>query len=173
MLALALFTSAPPARTQTRDAAALSEAEIEQLRDTAYVAADRVGVFIKFLDARANSIHDLAAKPRRPGRETDLHDLFEQFTSIADELNDNLDDYGPRHRDIRKQLPKLIDATARWSTTLRSVPDDDAYNLSRKLALESVRDIREEATRLVDDQKTWFAAHPPSKDERQQNESPR
>ena len=148
---------------QTRESA-LSDAEVEKLRDTSYFPNERVLAFIVFLDDRTGDIHKTITGPRRPGREEDIHDLMEQFTSIADELLDNLDDYAPRHKDIRKALPKLLQATDRWGTILRSPPDNDAYNLVRRLALESLRDIREETTQLIDEQKTWFAAHPPAKD---------
>jgi hypothetical protein len=161
-LALVLLTLALPLHAQ-RGETSLSEGEIEQLRESAYFPNDRILLFIKLLDTRNKAIQDLFAHPRKPGREQDTHDLLEQFTNIADELNDNLDDYGPHHKDIRKALPKLLDATERWSSNLKQPPEDPAYNLSRKLALESIRDIREEATRLVEDQKTWFAAHPPAK----------
>jgi hypothetical protein len=172
-LALAFLALALPLHAQAHESA-LSEGEVEQLRESAYVANDRVLVFIKFLDTRSKTIQDLFAHPRRPGREQDAHDLLEQFTAIADELNDNLDDYGPHHRDIRKALPKLLDATERWSSTLKQPPENTVYDLSRKLALESIRDIREEATRLVEDQKTWFAAHPPPKtDPTQPAQAPR
>jgi hypothetical protein len=162
-LLLLLFALTPWVRAQRSDSP-LSEGEIEQLRDSAYVANDRVLVFIKLLDTRNKAIQELFAHPRKPGREEDTHDLLEQFTSIADELSDNLDDYGPHHRDIRKALPKLIEATERWSSNIKQPPADNAYDLSRKLALESIRDLREEATRLVDEQKAWFIAHPPPKD---------
>ncbi len=143
---------------------ALSEGEIEQLRDAAYVPVDRVLVFVQLLDGRDKSIANLYAHPRKPGREQDTHDLLEQFTSIADELNDNLDDYGPRHRDIRKALPKLLAASERWATDIKSPPENAAYDVSRRLALEAVRDIREQTIQLIEEQKTWFAAHPPAKD---------
>ncbi len=161
----------PAARAQAKDSA-LSDGEVEQLREAAYLPNDRIVVFIKFLDARSKTIEELVAKPRRPGREDDLHDLFEQFNLIADELNDNLDDYGPRHRDIRKQLPKLLEATNRWGTALRSAPDSESYNLARKLALESVRDLREESTRLIEDQRTYFAAHPEAVKAEKERENP-
>jgi hypothetical protein len=161
---LAFLALALPLHAQANENA-LSEGEIEQLRESAYVPNDRVLLFIKLLDTRTKAIENLFAHPRKPGREQDTHDLLEQFTSIADELNDNLDDYGPSHRDIRKALPKLIDATERWSSNIKQPPDNATYDLSRKLALESIRDIREEATQLVEDQKTWFAAHPPPKDD--------
>jgi hypothetical protein len=164
-LALVLIALSLPLHAQRADNA-LSEGEIEQLRNSAYIANDRVLVFIRFLDARDRAIQDLFAHPRKPGREQDTHDFLEQFTSIADELSDNLDDYGPRHRDIRKALPKLLNATDRWSSNLKSVPEDETYNVSRKLALESIRDIREQATELIEEQKTWFAAHPPPKEDK-------
>jgi hypothetical protein len=163
-LAFVLLALTLPAQAQRGDSS-LSEGEIEQLRDSAYVPNDRVLVFIKLLDARNKAIQDLFAHPRKPGREQDTHDLLEQFTNIADELNDNLDDYGPHHRDIRKALPKLLDATERWASNIKQPPENATYDLSRKLALEAIRDIREEATHLVEDQKTWFAAHPPAKED--------
>lgn len=163
LLVLTFFTLVPPLHGQANDNA-LSEGEIEQLRSAAYYPSDRILVFIKLLDIRTKAIENLFAHPRKPGREQDTHDLLQQFTSIADELNDNLDDYGPNHRDIRKALPKLLDATERWSSNIKQPPENATYDLARKLALESIRDIREEATQLVEDQKTWFAAHPPPKE---------
>ncbi len=164
-LLLAALLLTLPLHAQDKDSA-LTQAEIDQLRDSAYYPDDRILLFIKLLDTRDKVILDLFAHPRKPGREQDTHDLLEQFTAIADELNDNLDNYGPRHRDIRKSLPKLITATERWASNLKTPPDDDAYNVSRKLALEAIQDIREEATQLLTEQKTWFAAHPPAKENR-------
>jgi hypothetical protein len=162
-LAIILLTPAP--LHAQRQESALSDAEVEQVREAAYFPVERILLYVKFLDRRAKAIQDLFARPRKPGREDDTHDLLEQFTSLADELNDNLDDYGPRHRDIRKALPKLIEATERWSTQIKTPPEDEAYSVSRKIALESVGDLHDEATQLVADQKAWFAAHPPAKED--------
>lgn len=164
LLAAILLLTPAVLHAQRNLESALSEAEIETLRDSAYVANDRVLAFIKFLEARSSAIQEMVNKPRRPGREEDLHNLYEQFTSIADELDDNLDDLGPRHRDMRKSLPKLLAATDRWATALKTPADNESYNVSRKLALEAVRDLRESATQLIEEQKTWFLAHPPPKE---------
>jgi hypothetical protein len=155
-LALSLHAQKPEA--------ALSDGEVEELREAAYYPSDRILLFIKLLDARNKSIQDLFAHPRKPGREQDTHDLLEQFTAIADELNDNLDDYGPRHRDVRKALPKLVEATERWSSNLKTPPDNEAYNVSRRLALEAVHDLHDQATQMIEEQKAWFLAHPPPKE---------
>src|ERR1700733_14087208 len=162
-LALLLLSLALPLHAQANDNA-LSEGEIEQLRTAAYYPNDRILVFIKLLDIRTKAIENLFAHPRKPGREQDTHDLLEQFAAIADELNDNLDDYGPSHRDIRKALPKLLEATERWSSNLKTPPDDEAYTVSRRIALEAVHDLHDQATQMIEEQKAWFLAHPPPKE---------
>jgi hypothetical protein len=162
LAAICLLALAPTLPAQIRDSA-LSQKEVEEVRDARLVPVDCVLLFVKFLDLRTQEIQDLYAKPRRPGREQDTHDLLEQFTSIADELSDNLDDYGPRHADLRKALPKIIEAADRWSSALKSPPDHETYNVARKVALESVRDLRESATELNADQIAWFKLHPPNK----------
>lgn len=163
LLALLLLGVLPACVHAQASDSALSDAEVEKLRDTAYVAHDRVLAFIEFLDDRTKAMQKVMEGPRRQGRERDLHDLMEQFTSIANELEDNLDEYGPSHRDIRKALPKLIAATDRWATIIRSPAEDNAYNVSRKLALETLEDLRDESSKMLEEQKTWFAAHPPAK----------
>jgi hypothetical protein len=153
---------ATPLRGQQRKSA-LSDAETEQIRNARYVPADCILLYAKFLDERTKEIQDLYAKPRRPGREEDTRELMDQVTSIADELSDNLDDYGPRHMDLRKALPKVVDATERWASAVRTPPEDGTYSVVRKLALESIRDLREAATQMVPEQAAWFKAHPPAK----------
>jgi hypothetical protein len=163
ILTAALLLALAPALHAQQSDSTLTQSEIDQIRDARYYPDTCVLLFVKFLDLRVQEIQDLYAHPRRPGREQDTHDLIEQFTSITDELSDNLDDYGPRHADLRKALPKIIDATDRWSSALKSPPDDPTYNVSRKVALESIRDLREDATELQATQIAYFKLHPPAK----------
>lgn len=155
---------------QTRTGA-LSDGEIEKVRESRLIPAESILLFVKFLDERTDRIVALYAKGRRPGREQDTHDLMEQFTAIADELDDNLADYGPRHADLRRALPKLLQAADRWSTAIRTPPENDAYSVSRKIALESIRDLREAAMQMTTEQEAWFKAHPPGKEKEQQQEN--
>lgn len=148
------------ALAQDDDDSSMSQKEIESLRDAAYIPNDRVMTFMKILDSREREIADLLAKPRRPGFNQDMHDLIEQFSAITDEFNDNLDEYQSKHRDIRKALPKLVGAIERWQTTLRAPADDGAYNVVRKMALDSLRDMRDTATTMVTEQAEYFKAHP-------------
>jgi hypothetical protein len=169
LLAFALLlVLAAPLRAQPSDSD-LTQAEIDQVREARYYPADCVLLYVNFLDLRTQELHDLYAHPRRPGREQDTHDLILQFTSIADQLSDNLDDYGPRHVDIRRALPKILTAIPRWSAALSALPEDDAYAIARKLAIESLRDLRESTTQLAADQAAWFKAHPPNKSSTDKN----
>lgn len=138
----------------------MTDAEVEKLRASAYIPNDRITEFIKILDSRSKQMEALVAGRRKPGRELDLRELYEQVSEIADELNDNLDDYAPKHRDIRKTLPKLIEATERWATALRSAAEDPTYKVARKLALDAVRDVHDAAQKLQTDQVAYFQAHP-------------
>ncbi len=151
--------SSPRARAQASDNI-MSNAEVDALREAAYVPTDRIAAFIKILDARSKSINAILTGRRKAGRDQQLHDIFDQFSGIADELNDNLDDYAPKHRDIRKSLPKLLEATERWSTTLRAAPEDASYNVVRKIALDSVRDVHDAALKMQEEQLAFFKAHP-------------
>jgi hypothetical protein len=157
--ALVLLAPAAIAYAQDDDSS-MSQKEIESLRDSAYIPSDRVLVFVKILNTREQEITDLLSKPRRPGFNQDMHDLLDQFASIADEFNDNLDEYQSKHRDVRKALPKLVSAIERWSTTLRTPADDQAYNIVRKMALDSLKDMHDTAASMETEQAAYFKTHP-------------
>jgi hypothetical protein len=148
------------ARAQDDTDGAMSQAEIESLRDASYMPVDKIRAFEKMLDDREKLIDDLLKKGRGPGFAQDMHDAMDQLGAIADELNDNLDDYNEKHRDIRKALPKLIQETDRWSTSLRAAGEDERYNVVRRIALDNLKDTRDIATELETSQEVYFKAHP-------------
>ena len=161
LAACILLVLAPAALSRAQDDdSSMSQKEIEALRDAAYIPNDRVLTYVKILDTRDQEITTLLAKPRRPGFKQDMHDLLDQFAAITDEFNDNLDEYQSKHRDIRKVLPKVVSSIERWSTTLRTPADDQTYNIVRKMALDSLKDMRETATSLQTEQEAYFKAHP-------------
>ena len=159
LLLLLALPCLPTVHAQGRESS-LSDKEVEELREYAYDAPQRLGSFIKFLDDRTRAIDKVNAGKRHAGREEDTHDLLEQFVSISEDLDDNMDDWSKRHQDVRKVLPRLLAATERWQTAIKSPPDNEAYNVSRKLALDAVTDLRDTATRLLEEQKAYFLAHP-------------
>ena len=164
LVALAIFPalclSPAHARAQAGEDM-LSQREVDSLRDAAFAPMERILAFERILNDREKRIEDLQA--RRRGHTDfagEMHDVLEQFGAIADELNDNLDDYSRRHRDVRKALPKLIEATERWSTAIRSPADAEGYSVVRRIALDNVKDARELAQTLGTELDAYFKAHP-------------
>jgi hypothetical protein len=160
---LIFFILAQPWLRSQERGPTLSDAEVEKLRELAPEYPERVMAFIGFLNQRADEIDKLTTGKRKPGREEDIHDLMQQMTGILDDLDDNLDEYSKHHNDIRKVLPKLLAATERWGTVLKSPPEDQEYSVQRKLALESLNDVHEAATQMIAEQAAWFKEHPPAK----------
>lgn len=151
---------AAPATAQAKEDV-LTQREVDSLRDSAFDPSDRLVTFERILEDRETRIEDLLRK--RQGHTDfagEMHDVLVQFGEIADELNDNLDEYSRSHRDVRKVLPKLVQATDRWSTALRSPADSEAYTVVRRIALDNVKDTRDLAQALETDLEAYFKAHP-------------
>jgi len=142
----------------------MSPAEVEKIRDLAAAPDLRVEAFQQMLQERLDAIAKLVAQHRVEHRETQIHDLMEQFVSMSDELSDNLDEYQLHHNDLRKALPKLVEASAKWPAILNQPPENIAYSVSRKDALTTANDMHDSAQKLLDEQKAWFKEHPPVKD---------
>lgn len=151
----------------------LSDGEVEDLRDAAFVPMDRIRVYIRILDDRQKELEQLIKGRHGTDFGPDVHDVMDQMGSIDDELNDNLDEYSKNNRDIRKVLPKLVEATERWSTTVRTPPDNTRYDIVRKIALDNIKDTRDIAQQMETDQVAYFKAHPEAaKEEKERRENP-
>ncbi|MHB1702098.1 MAG: hypothetical protein ACYCSN_18585 [Acidobacteriaceae bacterium] len=149
LLAACLLAPVAPAQSRTN---AMSDAEVEQVRTLAYEPNERVAFFQKMMEQRISDIEKINAAKRINDRGSQLHDLMDQFASLADELDDNFDDYQHRHWDVRRALRKLIEASAKWQEPLNQPPPDPAYDVTRKLALDAAADIHDSARKLLDDQ---------------------
>jgi hypothetical protein len=145
--------------------ASLTEAEIEQVREAAVLPNERVKLYTKFLEDRADRIKSLTGRPRSAQRVLKLDDTLQDFTALMDETGSNLDQYADRHSDIRKALKALTDATPRWLNILRVLPGESGFDLARKEAIESGEELADQATRLMHEQDEYFAAHKDEKDQ--------
>jgi hypothetical protein len=121
-----LLLLALPAAARKRDP--LTEAEADQLREVAMEPYKRIKLMIKFTEARLVAIDQVRVDPKLAAdRGKQIHDLLEDFTSIMDEINDNLDQYEgrPLDKDMVKQyhkgLKELIEADERFDLRLRTL----------------------------------------------------
>ena len=160
---LALLIAMPVAGFAQRHQVDLSEVEEEKVRDAAAEPAARVAVYQEIIETRIKRIQAVLADARAQGRREDIRGNMEQIAGLVDEMQDNLEEYEGAHRDLRKPLPKLLNAMERWVSVLKQPPDDDSYNLTRKLALEAVADVQAEAKDMLPKQIAYFKEHPPDK----------
>src|ERR1041385_1896296 len=106
----------------------LTEAEADQLREVALDPYNRIKLMVKFTEARLEAIDHLRLDPKQAAdRGKQIHDLLEDFTSLVDEINDNLDQYESRPLDkdmvkkYHKALKELIDADGRFDIRLNAL----------------------------------------------------
>lgn len=135
----------------------------EQVRVVADQPEERVKLFIKFIEQRTESIHHAVLHPatQHPGAE--IHDALGEFTSLADELQDNLDAYDESHDDVRKSLKILLEHAAKWRNSLREPPESLAYEFGRKTATDALDNLTQSATELLKSQEEYFSKHKPGK----------
>jgi hypothetical protein len=130
----------------------LTEAETDQLREVAMDPYNRIKLMIKFTEARLASIDQVRLDPKQAAdRGKQIHDLLEDFTSLIDEINDNLDQYEarPLNKDSVKQyhkgLKELIEADARFDTRLHALKTASETDPVTKKELPDFRFVLQDA----------------------------
>jgi len=110
----------------------LTEAEADQLREVRLEPYRRLKLFIKFTQARFDSIDQLRADPKQAdGRGKQVHDLLEDLTALLDEINANLDTYAGEkmekntHKEFIKGLREVMQSCQSWDVKLKALKAGD------------------------------------------------
>lgn len=119
-LQLALLV-VPLAGQRRRDP--LSPLEIDQLRDAMLEPDQRLKLYVQFSRDRITKLEQMRADPKTADRGQQTHDMLQDFLTLYDELNDNIDMYVGRKNDIRKPLKLVIEADNEFQSRLRAVKD--------------------------------------------------
>jgi hypothetical protein len=150
MFGALLAVALTPAFAQKRDP--LNEKEIDEMREAADWPDKRLELMIKFARARMNNIDGLQADAKKAkDRPMQIHDLLEDFTSLVDEIEDNVEMYGSHNADMRKGLTLLIEANSEWQLKLRrlkqqSPPEElDQFSFALTNATDAVGDVGDDA----------------------------
>ena len=103
----------------------LNNKEIDELREAAQEPNDRLKLIVQFARARLESLEAARSDPKLSvsERAESIHDLLEDFTSIYDELGDNLDMYSGQKADFRKAMHVIIEGDAEFQNRLRAFRD--------------------------------------------------
>ncbi len=150
---------AAPGWTQRRTDP-LTQAEIEQLRDTAVEPEMRMKFYVQFARARLVALEQMRSDPKVTDRPLRTHQMLEDFLAVYDELNDNLDNFAGRKSDLRKALKAVIEGDTEFQAKLRALQDDarssrqesDEYRFILSNAIESVDSNTEDHRKLLAEQ---------------------
>jgi len=138
----------------------LTEAEIDQIRDTSWEPKQRLPLYVQFARARLVKLEQVRSDPKIKDRAQQTHDLLDAFQRLYDELNDNIDTYVDRKDDIRKPLKIVIDADTEFQAKLRAlkeaadVPQLEAqqYEFVLTNAIETVDSATDDHRKLLTEQ---------------------
>lgn len=166
---LSLLIAAPlatPLLAQRVKREPLTDAQQEQIAEAGIDPVARIGLYLKFINERADTIKGLIPRAHTAARGSRLDGELQDFAALADELGDNLDVYSDRKADIRKSLKPLSDSIERWQALFKALPSEPAFEISRRDAIESSSDLADQAKKLTADQTAYFDLH---KDEKGQD----
>ncbi len=101
----------------------LTQAEIDQLRDTALEPDKRIKLYIEFTRQRLAAVENVRAGTKVADKGQETHDRLQDFLDVYDELDDNVDTYADRKEDLRKPLHTLIEAETEFQAKLRAISE--------------------------------------------------
>ena len=167
VLCVVLLTPlAQPLLAQKNKPEPLTETQVDQIAEAGIDPNQRVILYPKFLNERADTIKSLTKRSKSPARAKRIDDELQNLTALMDEFGSNLDVYSDRHADIRKGLKPLPDETQKWLGILRALIGEPSFDEARKEAIESGEDLADQAKRLLSEQTEYFNLH---KDEQHQD----
>jgi hypothetical protein len=158
LLCLVLLSSAiASAAPQHHDP--LNDKEIDQMREAADYPNKRLELMVAFARARLTSIEELRVDPDAgKDRAMQIHDRLQDFTTLLDEIDDNIDMYGSHKTDMRKGLKLVIEADSEWQLKLRKLKEQspaeefDQYSFVLTNAIEAAKDTGDSARKELQDQ---------------------
>lgn len=137
----------------------LNAKEVDEMRESADWPDKRLELMVKFTRARMTEIDQLRTNAKTAkDRPMQIHDLLEDFTSLLDEIEDNVDMYGSHKADMRKGLTLLVEANSEWQLQLRrlkeqSPPEElDQFSFALTNATDAVNDIAGDARQELQEQ---------------------
>ena len=137
----------------------LTPKQAQQIAESGIDPPGRIGLFTKFLNEHADAIAKLTKRADTPARNRLLNRSLEEFSTLMDELGDNLDTYSDRKADLRKALKPLDKSIQHWQEMLRGLPGDSRFQVARDDALASSKDLADQTKQLIQDQASYFKEH--------------
>jgi hypothetical protein len=135
----------------------LTERQIEDVREAGDQPLERIKLFVGYVDERASGLHTLSTDARAQNEAVRMHNLFDEFTRLSDDLQDNMDNFNDQHADLRKVLKEIVDKSTQWETVLNQPASSNQYDFVRKTALDANQSVHEAAVQMLADEEKYFA----------------
>lgn len=165
LLGLGCLTLAISAAAQKEHRQPLNEKQIDEIREAGIDPDARIKLYTQFVGERVDTIKGLTPRIHSGARAKRLDDELQDLTALMDELGSNLDQYGERKADMRKSLKTLSESSKQWQETLNTLPSEPGFDEARKEAIDSEKDLSDQATQMLKEQTEYFKEH---KDEKGQ-----
>ena len=162
LAALLMFlglASLTQAQTNKRDP--MTDAEVDQMREAADYPSKRLELMVRFAKERIAMIEllqpDSESAATRPKQ---IHDYLEDFISLLDEIDDNIDMYQSHQTDMRKGLKLVIEADSEWQLKLCQLKEKappaelEHYSFVLSNAVDTVADSAKNARENLQEQNT-------------------
>ena len=166
-IALVLSPTGPvPLLGQKEHRQPLNEVQIDKIREAGIDPDARIKLYAQFVGEHVEAIKSLVPRRQSNARAKRMDDELQDLTALMDELGSNLDQYGERKADLRRSLKALSEQSKQWAETLNTIPSEPGFDLSRKEAVDSGKDLADQVTQMLKEQTEYFALH---KDEKGQD----
>jgi hypothetical protein len=138
----------------------LTPTEIDQLRDAAMEPEPRMKLYVAFARARLVKLEQMRSDRKVTDRGHQTHAMLEEFLTIYNELNDNLDNFEGRQADLRKALKVVIEGDTEFQAKLRAIKGDprsskaeaNEYEFVLSSAMETVDSAVDEHRKMLTEQ---------------------
>ncbi len=163
--AVCLLLIASTAIAQANKREALSDLEIEKVRDSAMLPDVRLKLYTEFARARLGILQQARADAKAEDREAKMRDALQDFIAIYDELDDNVDTFADRGDDIRGALKPVIEGDTEFGSKLRAFQtslaagpraDAEKFDFLANTALLAVDDGAKDHRDLLAEQEVKF-----------------
>ena len=134
----------------------LTDQQTEDLRQADDVPPEKLKLYQGYIEERITELHRLDTDPSAQVKEAEIHNLYQEFTKICDELEDNMDAYQQQHADIRKALKLIVEKSEKWSAVLNEPKPDPQYDFARKVALDAAQSVQTDSKQLLEEQTKYF-----------------
>ena len=151
----------------------LTEQQIEDVREAGDQPPQRIKLFVGYVEERTKEIHSLNTDAGAQNKTVRMHNLFEEFTRLSDELEDNMDNFNDEHADLRKVLKEIVEKSGQWTAVVNEPPPNTQYDFVRKTALEANLSVHDAATQMLADQEKYFAEKKKQEKEQEKQEQQR